>query len=134
MPDPPHGLLPEVLKSYHDTAHELDRLGLLSLVDHQSYNQAHVALNSAVMASRDLVRFQKKILNGEGEQQDYYKLSVQNAVWTKNLATYKAIMTTFGASGPSSRANLSVDPKRASKANMHEPQDPIERALSGLPN
>lgn len=133
MPTPPDGLLPEVVKSYYVTANELDRLGLLTLVDHEAYNKAHVCLNLAEMAQKELRRLLEKINEGKGEQQDYYKASVQNAIWSKNLASYKALMTPFGAAGPASRANLSV-PSSPKGSGPHAHLSEIEKALSGLPN
>lgn len=133
MPTPPEGLLPEVEKSYFVTAHELDRLGLLTLVDHEAYNKAHACLNLAEMAQKELRRLLEKINRGEGEQQDYYKASVQNAIWSKNLTSYKALMTPFGAAGPASRANLSV-PLSPKGTGKHAHLSDIEKALCGLPN
>jgi P27 family predicted phage terminase small subunit len=108
---------------------ELDRLNLLTLVDHGALQAAIVGADQANVADRRINGLLRKINSGKAEQHDYYQLSIMNSASKKGWQQFKSFATEFGLT-PASRSRLTVEPDGASTpAPKSRKMDPVEEAL-----
>lgn len=106
-PRMPRGLSASSQRMWRQWIADLDRDGLLATVDEGALESGFRGRDQALMADAEVVKLQKLIASGKGEQQDYYKLSIQNAVSKKCWQQFKAMATEFGGS-PAARSRLHV--------------------------
>lgn len=104
----PSGLSSSSQRMWRQWIADLDRDGLLATVDEGALESGFRGRDQAVQADKAVARFQKLIASGKAEQQDYYKLSIMNAVSKKCWQQYKAMAQEFGGS-PAARARLKVE-------------------------
>lgn len=124
----PLGLSAWAAKVWRNAVTELDRLNLLTIVDHAALEAAIIGADQAHQADESMRDLLGKINSGKAGQEDYYRLSIMNSVSKKGWTQFKAFCTEFGMT-PASRTRLTADPGSTRK------MDPIEQALCGsLPN
>lgn len=133
----PSGLSTWARTVWTNVVEELDRLSLLTIVDHAAFEAAIRGADQAHGADQRIRLLLEKINRGKGEQEDYYRLSIMNSVSKKGWQQYKAFCTEFGMT-PASRTRLATDPMipatTSSSSRSKSKMDPIEAALCGLPN
>jgi P27 family predicted phage terminase small subunit len=136
VPNAPIGLSAWGKKIWRDTVEELDRLSLLTVIDHAAMHAAIIGADNAHSADQMIRILLTKINNGKGEQEDFYRLSIVNSVSKKGWQQFKAFAVEFGMT-PASRTRLSTDqaPAVAARTPSGKKMDPIEQAVCGsLPN
>jgi len=101
---------------------ELDRLGLLSVIDGTSLEAACRGAAQSLWADAESEKLQALISSGAGEQNDYYRLGILNAISKKGWMQWGNFSARYGLD-PASRSKLSVDPAKQ--------QDPLASAIFG---
>jgi P27 family predicted phage terminase small subunit len=131
----PGGLSDWGVKLWTSITAELDRLNLLTVVDHGALSSAIVGADQAHAADGTINGLLRKIRSGKAKQEDFYRLSIMNNVSKKGWNQFKAFATEFGLT-PASRSRLTVAealPPMASGKNSQHISDPVEAALCELP-
>lgn len=130
----PSGLSPWGKSLWMSLTDELDRLNLLTVVDHAALSAAVVGADQAHALDASINGLTKRIRSGKAEQQDYYRLSILSSASKKGWQQFAKFATEFGLT-PASRSRIAVDPtggpgpvkQTATKL------DPVEQALCDLP-
>jgi P27 family predicted phage terminase small subunit len=107
-PSMPRGLSTSSQRMWRQWIADLDRDGLLATVDEGVLEAGFRGRDAALEADKQVSRFQKIIASGKAEQQDYYKLSICNAVSKKGWQQFKSMATEFGGT-PAARSRLRVE-------------------------
>lgn len=108
QPDIPTGLSEVAARVWGSLSEELDRLGLLTVIDGCALEAACRAYAGAVEADEIIAGLQGRIRNGKRtDQKSFYRLSIMNAVSKKNWQQFKSFCTEFGLT-PASRSKLAV--------------------------
>lgn len=130
----PSGLSDWGRKIWRSLTDELDRLGLLTVVDHAALCGAVVGADQAHSADATINALQKRIRSGKANQEHYYRLSIMNSVSKKGWQQYAKFGTEFGLT-PASRSRLAAADGAGSLPAPTAPTklDPIEQALCDLP-
>lgn len=102
---------------------ELDRMGLLSQVDGVSLDACCRGAAQAEWADQEAEKTQATISAGKGEQNDFYRLGILNALSKKGWSQWGAFSQRFGLD-PASRGKLSV-------GDSSKRVDPLDAALVG---
>lgn len=136
QPTPSTGTMPKGLSAWgkrlwSELTTELDRLNLLTVVDHGALEAAILGADQGHESDRRVRLLLAKINRGRGEQEDYYRLSIMNSVSKKGWQQFKAFAVEFGLT-PASRTRLTAEPAGvAPAATKGRKMDAIEAALCG---
>lgn len=133
-PQPAHGFgpMPEGLSEFGQniwtvTTAELDRMNLITVVDHGALVAAVTGADQAYQADVQIRELMQLTGSGKAEHEDYSRLSVMNGVSKKAWTQWKSFCTEFGLT-PASRTRLTTAGATNGKAYV----DPIEEALSEM--
>lgn len=120
-PAMPRGLSASSQRMWRQWISDLDRDGLLATVDEGVLESGFRGRDQALAADRAIAKLQRLIGSGKADQQDYYKLSILNAVSKKGHQQFKAMATEFGGT-PAARGKLKVE----------KPDDELKRIEEAL--
>jgi P27 family predicted phage terminase small subunit len=120
-PAMPRGLSSSSQRMWRQWIADLDRDGLLATVDEGALEAGFRGRDQALAADARIAKLQKTIRSGKAEQQDYYQLSILNAVSKKGWQQFKAMASEFGGS-PAARSRLKVE----------KPDDELKRIEEAL--
>jgi P27 family predicted phage terminase small subunit len=130
LPTMPKGLSSWGKRVWRTAVEELDRLDLMTIVDHGAFEAAVIGADTAHEADRRIRLLVAKINKGKGEQEDFYRLSIMNSVSKKGWQQFKSFATEFGMT-PASRTRLAVEDAGKAPGPTGPKMDPIERVLCG---
>jgi P27 family predicted phage terminase small subunit len=127
--EPPAGLPPEALGVWETIVPELDRLGLVTMVDEAAIEAAcrgvATARSADLAIDRIMAEINRKVAEcGTAPQADLYNLAMLNAVSKKGWQQYKSFATEFGLT-PASRTKLVVP---GGKSGVSRQLDAVEKA------
>ncbi len=121
IPTPPEWFDPIALEIWNRLTPELDRLGLITVVDGPALEGACVAYSRAVACGKVLER---DGLVAEVGDQGYRQQRPEVSIEQKSWAQYRAFCTEFGLTA-AARSRLSVAPEKGRKLS------PLDEAIFG---
>ena len=104
-PPMPRGLSTSSQRMWRQWVSDLDRDGLLATVDAGALESGFRGRDAALQADREIEKVWRTIRKDGGCQQDYYKLSILNAVSKKGHQQFRSMATEFGGT-PAARGRL----------------------------